>query len=113
MLLLSKLDWDVSSVIASDFIEHILVRLERRGDSDIDLEDLRGHIEAILTLCASESDFIGLEPSLIASSAVLIAVEDEEKEKLLDAIQHFTLIEKVKFYRVHQNFVYSYIQGAS
>ena len=75
MLLLSKLDWDMSSVIASDFIEHIIQRVRRFRIEG--LEDncvIRRHSETLLTLCSAHGSFSSLNPSLVATASVLTTI---------------------------------------
>ena len=103
MLLLSKLDWDVSSVIASDFIEHILIRVQRLHLPDLSPDLVRSHTEALLTMCAASQQFVTLNPSVVASAAVITTIRPNleskevkaELDSVLAAVEHFTLIEKV------------------
>ena len=75
MLLLSKLDWDMSSVIASDFIEHIIQRVRRfRLEGLDDGAVLRHHSETLLTLCSAHGSFSSLNPSLVAAASVLTTI---------------------------------------
>ena len=76
MLLLSKLDWDMSSVIASDFIEHIIQRVRRLrlGEGLDDGAVLRHHSETLLTLCSAHGSFSSLNPSLVAAASVLTTI---------------------------------------
>ena len=75
VLLLSKLDWDMSSVIASDFIEHIIQRVRRfRLEGLDDSAVLRHHSETLLTLCSAHGSFSSLNPSLVAAASVLTTI---------------------------------------
>ena len=75
MLLLSKLDWDMSSVIASDFIEHIIQRVRRfRIEGLDDNAVIRHHAETLLTLCSAHGSFSSLNPSLVAAASVLTTI---------------------------------------
>ena len=72
MLLLSKLDWDMSSVIASDFVEHILQRVRRlRLSPAFNIDVVRQNAETLLTMCSAHAAFSALSPSLVAAAAVL------------------------------------------
>ena len=69
-MLLSKLDWDMSSVIPSDFVEHIIQRV-RKLQLGMSPELVRSHSETLITMCSSHYSFTNLSPSLVASASVL------------------------------------------
>ncbi len=124
VLLLSKLDWDMSSVIASDFIEHIVQRVRRLHPDELDSASdatVRQHSETLLTLCSAHHSFSSLNPSLVAAASVLTTVrpileaknrednggerekgEEGEEDKsgviedVLDNIEMLTMIDKVR-----------------
>ncbi len=104
MLLLSKLDWDMSAVIASDFVEHIIQRVCRlQKSTSLDPETVRRHSEALITMCSAHHSFSGLSASLVAAACVLATLrpamrdddDDKTMEGILDAVERFTLIDKV------------------
>ncbi|XP_054712279.1 LOW QUALITY PROTEIN: G1/S-specific cyclin-D3-like [Uloborus diversus] len=69
MLVLRSLKWDMASVIASDFVDPLLSRL------DIDREDLvRRHAHTFIALCATEEKFLVYSASLLAVSCVAVAI---------------------------------------
>jgi len=72
-LLLSKLDWDLSAVIAPDFVEHILQRLLKL-DLAWDIETTRTRVSTLVTLAYSHPSLAALPPSLLAASAILTAL---------------------------------------
>jgi len=72
-LLLSKLDWDLSAVIAPDFVEHILQRLLKL-DLAWDIDTTRTRVSTLVTLAYSHPSIAALPPSLIAASAILTAL---------------------------------------
>jgi len=72
-LLLSKLDWDLSAVIAPDFVEHILQRLLKL-DLAWDIERTRTRVSTLVTLAYSHPSLAALNPSLLAASAILTAL---------------------------------------
>jgi len=80
VLLLSKLDWDMSSVIAIDFVEHIIQRLRilQLGWSP---EMIRRHSEALVAMSAAHHSFYALAPSMVAGACVLTSLRP-----LLDAL---------------------------
>jgi hypothetical protein len=73
VLLLSKLDWDMSAVIASDFVEHIIQRV-RKLHLGMSVELVRRHSETLITMCASHYSFSSMAPSLVAAAAVLTTI---------------------------------------
>lgn len=78
VLLLSKLDWDMSAVIAFDFVEHIIQRLENMtADQPLafDANSLRSNAETLITLCTGHHGFSHLSPCLIATACVLVTLK--------------------------------------
>lgn len=78
VLLLSKLEWDMSAVIAFDFVEHIISRLEKAAVSQSQEEEgrlsmnaLRTSSETLITMCSGHHDFSNLSPCLIAAACVV------------------------------------------
>ena len=69
VLLLSKLEWDMCSIIAFDFVEHIIQRLAGEVDG-ISTEALRSSSEALITMCSGHGSFTKTSPCLIASACV-------------------------------------------
>merc|ERR1712117_828610 len=69
-LLLSKLDWDLSAVIAPDFVEHILQRLLKL-DIAWNIDITRKNSETLIYLCYSHFSLASFPPSLIAVSSIL------------------------------------------
>eukprot|EP00095_Tigriopus_kingsejongensis_P004964 maker-scaffold96_size378025-snap-gene-1.19 protein:Tk04964 transcript:maker-scaffold96_size378025-snap-gene-1.19-mRNA-1 annotation:"g1 s-specific cyclin-d3" len=70
VLLLSKLDWDVSSVIAFDFVEHIIQRIHRLN-LGLNTDLIRSNAETLITMCSSHHTFYSSAPSLVAAACVL------------------------------------------
>jgi len=69
-LLLSKLDWDLSAVIAPDFVEHILQRLLKL-DLAWNIDITRKNTETLIYLCYSHFSLASYPPSLIAVSSIM------------------------------------------
>lgn len=69
-LLLSKLDWDLSAVIAPDFTEHILQRLLKL-DLVTNLEAARRDSATLIYLSYSHLSTAILPPSLIAAASIV------------------------------------------
>lgn len=69
-LLLSKLDWDLSAVIAPDFVEHIIQRLFKL-DLAWDPDNTRKNSETLIYLCYSHIGLSSYPPSLIAVASIM------------------------------------------
>jgi len=72
-LLLSRLDWDLSAVIAPDFVEHILQRLLRL-EMAWDIEMTRKNADTLIYLCYSHFGISTFAPSLIAVSSIMTSL---------------------------------------
>lgn len=117
VLLLSKLDWDMSSVIALDFVEHIIQRV-RELPLGWDPEMIRRHSETLVTMCAGHHSFYALAPSLVASACVLTTlrplleatqVQENTDQRLpslnkaLDIVEKIICIEKAEVEHCMEN----------
>ena len=69
-----KLGWELSSVTALDYIDHIITRLEL-DPKNVDLMDLKRRAETIIVLATTEYQFSYLSPSLLAASAIYTALK--------------------------------------
>lgn len=97
VLLLSKLDWDMSSVIAIDFVEHIIQRV-----SGLPLgwnpEMIRRHSETLVAMCSAHHSFYAMAPSLLAASCVLATLRplleatDDNNQRLMPGLNNALLI---------------------
>lgn len=77
MLLLTKLDWDMSAVIAFDFVEHFIQRVTRmhlQSIAGVSHELIRSHSETLITMCAANDVFCMESASLVAASCILTAL---------------------------------------
>ena len=74
LLVLQKLGWELSSVTALDYIDHIISRLEL-DPKNVDLMDLKRRVETIIVLATTEYQFSYLSPSLLAASAIYTALK--------------------------------------
>ncbi|GBM08276.1 G1/S-specific cyclin-D3 [Araneus ventricosus] len=69
LLVLSSLKWDMASVIASDFVDPLLNRL------NVEREDvIRRHTHTFIALCATEYKFTSYSASLLASACLAVAI---------------------------------------
>merc|ERR1712117_513828 len=81
-LLLSKLDGDLSAVIAPDFVEHILQRLLKLALAwNIDIT--RKNAETLIYLCYSHFSLASFSPSLIAVSSILTTLRPTVESSLI------------------------------
>ena len=71
---MSKLEWDMCSIIAFDFVEHIIQRLSAHlslpTSPELSMESVRSSSEALITMCSGHQDFSKTSPCLIASACV-------------------------------------------
>ena len=77
MLVLSKLQWDLSSHTAIDFLDNILPRLP--FPSPVDLARFRCQVETIISLCSTYYVFTYIKPSILAASAIATATRTVSK----------------------------------
>nr|XP_056700488.1 G1/S-specific cyclin-D3 [Euleptes europaea] len=71
VLVLEKLKWDLLSVIANDFLDHILQRLPL-PQNKIDL--VKKHAQTFIALCVTDYTFAMYPPSMIATGSIGAAV---------------------------------------
>merc|ERR1719297_162155 len=85
-LLLSKLDWDLSLVIAPDFVEHILQRLLKL-DLAWNIDITRKKTETLIYLCYSHFGLATFPPSLIAVSSIMTTLRPTIEASLIPIIR--------------------------
>ena len=107
-MLLSKLDWDMSSVIASDFVEHIIQRV-RKLPLGWNPELIRRHSETLVAMCSAHHSFYAVAPSLVAAGCVLTTLRplleatevqnpDPDTHQRLPSLQNaIDIVEKIVF----------------
>ncbi|XP_029768164.1 G1/S-specific cyclin-D3-like isoform X1 [Terrapene carolina triunguis] len=71
VLVLEKLKWDLVSVIANDFLAHILYRLPLPTDK---VELVKKHAQTFIALCATDYTFAMYPPSMIATGSIGAAI---------------------------------------
>ncbi|XP_037266165.1 G1/S-specific cyclin-D3 isoform X1 [Falco biarmicus] len=71
VLVLEKLKWDLVSVIANDFLAHILHRLPLPKDK---MELVKKHAQTFIALCATDYTFAMYPPSMIATGSIGAAI---------------------------------------
>lgn len=101
LLILSKLKWDLTAITAYDYLDHLLNALKKSIYNDDESEDvsqrskhvknetasslnqllssdsLRINAEKIILLCATDYRFANLAPSVVASAALMSAIQQE------------------------------------
>merc|ERR1712038_291931 len=85
-LLLSKLDWDLSAVIAPDFVEHILQRLLKL-DLAWNIDITRKNTETLIYLCYSHFSLASFPPSLIAVSSIMTTLRPTIESSLVPILR--------------------------
>ncbi|XP_076305890.1 G1/S-specific cyclin-D3-like [Tachypleus tridentatus] len=97
LLVLGRLKWDLASVVANDFIDHLLWRLSVKEDRST----VRRHATTFISLCSTELKFTPYSPSLIATASVAAAANGlhwikkqwSTLDELLRMLQQITGIE--------------------
>ena len=79
---MSKLDWDLSAVIAPDFVEHILQRLLKL-DLAWNIDITRKNSETLIYLCYSHFGLATYPPSLIAVSSIMTTLRPTLESSLI------------------------------
>lgn len=73
VLLLAKLNWNIPSVVAIDFVEHILQSLEKLR-LDWNPEMIRRSINDLILACHTCPQMARYPPSLVASACVVVTI---------------------------------------
>lgn len=100
---LHRLDWDVASVVASDFVDHLVDMLCLPECADT----VRRHANTFISLCATEYHFIGYTPALLATASVAAAVHGlrgplhttRSQDALLSSLERITGVRMVDIRR--------------
>ncbi|XP_061387950.1 uncharacterized protein LOC133323011 [Musca vetustissima] len=76
LFVLSRLGWDLSCVTPLDFLELLLIRLPIRSADypDLDVDKVRQHAQAFISLAAKEHHFSMYSASTIAASSIAAAL---------------------------------------
>ncbi|XP_055631750.1 G1/S-specific cyclin-D2-like [Toxorhynchites rutilus septentrionalis] len=69
LLMISKLEWNITAVTAFDFVDQILERVKWGSDDS----RLREHSHTLIHVCSTETIFMQLEPSLLAAGCIASA----------------------------------------
>ncbi|XP_053688889.1 G1/S-specific cyclin-D3-like [Sabethes cyaneus] len=69
LLLISKLEWNITAVTAFDYVDQLLERAKWGSDDS----RLREHAHTLIHVCSTEIIFMQLEPSLLAAACIASA----------------------------------------
>ena len=100
LLILSKLKWDLTAVTAYDYLDHMINTLQQEDEDEStnlnqqawskdSTEIVRQITERIVLLCATDSNFAIMTPSLIASAALIAALRHGHPKK--QSLNNFNL----------------------
>ena len=112
LLILSKLQWDLTAVTSYDFLDHLLDTLLNPNKnlraksnskpkspkvmlSSSTAESIRKHTERLMTLCATDVAFIEMAPSLVASSSLIVAIRHDKEDSLAAGVNLNEVIAKI------------------
>ncbi|CAM5999836.1 unnamed protein product, partial [Sphagnum balticum] len=114
LLVLARLKWDVSAVVATDFLNHLLVRLELNNEEDNESTIknrnmktiIRRHASTFIALCATELQFACHSPSLVACASIatamhgldLLQTQWKSFDKIVFNLREITGIEETKIH---------------
>ncbi|KFO15250.1 G1/S-specific cyclin-D3, partial [Balearica regulorum gibbericeps] len=94
VLVLEKLKWDLVSVIANDFLAHILYHLPLPKDK---MELVKKHAQTFIALCATDYTFAMYPPSMIATGSIgaaihglMVSVNDFTGEAITELLASIT-----------------------
>jgi len=73
LLVLYKMQWELSAITPLDYLDHALPRLGL--ENLVDMEELRRRTETILVLTSTDYQFTYKMPSLMAASAIMTALQ--------------------------------------
>uniref|UniRef100_A0A131YX19 Cyclin D2 n=1 Tax=Rhipicephalus appendiculatus TaxID=34631 RepID=A0A131YX19_RHIAP len=100
---LDRLKWDVASVVANDFVDHLVTMLGLADCGDT----VRRHANTFIALCATEYHFMSYSPALLATSSVAAAVHGlrgpffttTAQDQLTSALERITQVRTVDIRR--------------
>ena len=75
LLILSKLKWDLTAVTSYDYLDYMIHNVSQ--DSTPLDPQVKRNSEKLVTLCAKEEAFISTPPSLVAASALITSIEQD------------------------------------
>uniref|UniRef100_A0A0B6ZC50 Uncharacterized protein n=1 Tax=Arion vulgaris TaxID=1028688 RepID=A0A0B6ZC50_9EUPU len=80
-LILHLLKWDLSAIVANDFLDHILHRMPF---NTYEVAIIKKHAQTVAALCATDCKFMQTPPSMIACSAIATGLKNLRVHSLQD-----------------------------
>jgi len=74
LMVLNVLHWDLSSVTPYSILDNILRSSQNANSYNLDISTVRRHSETFIALAATEPDFMGYSPAVIAAASLGAAV---------------------------------------
>ncbi|KAH9380637.1 hypothetical protein HPB48_013330 [Haemaphysalis longicornis] len=102
LLVVSTLKWDVCGVIACDFLDHLIHRIDLPKAARHRREHIRSHAQTFISLCYTEFEFILSPASMIAAASIssavcgLVRLSWDERKDLHLSLHEITSIEVVR-----------------
>ncbi|XP_077530229.1 G1/S-specific cyclin-D3-like [Haemaphysalis longicornis] len=99
LLVVSTLKWDVCGVIACDFLDHLIHRIDLPKAARHRREHIRSHAQTFISLCYTEFEFILSPASMIAAASIssavcgLVRLSWDERKDLHLSLHEITSIE--------------------
>lgn len=100
LLILSKLKWDLTAITSYDYLDFMINTVSTTSSTSTLISEgnqVRKNTEKLVTLCATDETFMSMPPSLVAASALVTAIEQD------DSNQHINLNEIVACIRNSTN----------
>ena len=73
-MVLNVLHWDLSSVTPYSILDSILRSSQNETHHNLDISTVRRHAETFVALAATEPDFMGYSPAVIAAASLGAAI---------------------------------------
>ncbi|RWS17277.1 G1/S-specific cyclin-D2-like protein, partial [Dinothrombium tinctorium] len=73
LFVLSRLKWDISSVVATDFVDHLLLRLSFSKDQLINT--IRRHTSTFIALCSTGKNFARFKCCLLIENSCSLVIQ--------------------------------------
>ena len=96
LLLLEKLNWELSAVTSLDYLDHVLPRLPVISAEET--ERVKNVAQTILAVAATDYTFSYIQPSLMAASAVLLGVDRAAVAEVRRRVKAMLHIVEVKIF---------------
>ena len=99
-MVLYKMQWELSAITPMDYLDQTIPRLGLEKTTD--LSQLRKIVETILVETAKEYQFVYFNPSLMAASAIMLALQSlsikpSEIKSKLQAATHASTVSLIIF----------------